>query len=177
MPGPHCTIARRPILRSTRITVIPHGDPVQRPRTRAARSRRRQRRRNGRKNGARWEGYDDGYRDRLDQLRALSTYGSGLTVRPAKGATPTGGTMTFRIPPLYRNPLFFTVRGQPKLTSARDQHWRLYSAPRPGSGQTRASSKRAILSPVRGTLHDDGRSFGWIHDPPSPLKSGRWASE
>jgi hypothetical protein len=46
---------------------------------------------------------------------ALSTYGSGITVRPAKGATPSG-SMTFRIPPLYRNPAFFTASGQPNRT-------------------------------------------------------------
>jgi hypothetical protein len=46
----------------------------------------------------------------------LSTYGSSITVRPAKGDTAYG-SMTFRIPPVYRNPLFFTTSGQPKHTS------------------------------------------------------------
>ena len=47
----------------------------------------------------------------------LSTYPSpGPNVRPAKGVTGTG-TMTFRIPPLYRNPFFFTSGGQPKVTA------------------------------------------------------------
>jgi hypothetical protein len=45
----------------------------------------------------------------------LNTFGTGLTVRPAKGGTATnakGGP----IPPLYRNPAFFTTSGQPKHT-------------------------------------------------------------
>jgi hypothetical protein len=46
----------------------------------------------------------------------LSTYPApGPNVRPAKGQTAMG-TMTFRLPPLYRNPGFFTPNGQPKLT-------------------------------------------------------------
>ena len=48
----------------------------------------------------------------------LSTYGGGTTVRPAKGATPTtGGVFKRPIPPLYRNPFFFTSLGQPKTTT------------------------------------------------------------
>jgi hypothetical protein len=46
----------------------------------------------------------------------LTTYGSGITVRPAKGGTAYG-TTTFRIPPLYRNPGFFTSAGQPGATA------------------------------------------------------------
>jgi hypothetical protein len=47
----------------------------------------------------------------------LSTYPApGPNTRPAKGQTPMG-TMTFRVPPVYRNPAFFTPSGQPKLTS------------------------------------------------------------
>ena len=47
----------------------------------------------------------------------LSTYGGGTTVRPAKGATlTTGGLLKRRIPPLYRNPVFFTPSGQPGIT-------------------------------------------------------------
>jgi hypothetical protein len=42
----------------------------------------------------------------------LATYGTGVTVRPAKGATVTTG-MGRRIAPLYRNPGFFTSAGQP----------------------------------------------------------------
>jgi len=45
----------------------------------------------------------------------LSQYGAGITVRPEKGGTLMG-TMTWRIPPLYRNPFFFTTGGQPKQT-------------------------------------------------------------
>jgi hypothetical protein len=41
----------------------------------------------------------------------LSQYGAGITVRPAKSQT-----VTPRVPPLYRNPFFFTSGGQPKLT-------------------------------------------------------------
>jgi hypothetical protein len=54
---------------------------------------------------------------------ALSTYGSGITVRPAKGGTaqgptgpPNGTAKPFRIPPVYRNPGFFTPNGQPNRT-------------------------------------------------------------
>jgi len=46
----------------------------------------------------------------------LSTYGSGTVTRPAKGASamnPYGGA----IPPLYRNPAFFTGAGQPETYS------------------------------------------------------------
>ena len=43
----------------------------------------------------------------------LSTYPApGPNTRPAKGGTAQG-TMTFRIPPIYRNPGFFTPNGQP----------------------------------------------------------------
>ncbi|MCH7645066.1 MAG: hypothetical protein IH974_09550 [Myxococcales bacterium] len=46
----------------------------------------------------------------------LATYGSGPTARPSKGGTPTTG-MGGAIPPLYRNPGFFTPSGQPRITS------------------------------------------------------------
>jgi hypothetical protein len=48
----------------------------------------------------------------------LSTYPApGPNTRPAKGGTAIGGTMTgWRVPPVYRNPAFFTSGGQPKLT-------------------------------------------------------------
>jgi len=43
----------------------------------------------------------------------LSVYmGTTMTTRPAKG-----GTVSPRVPPLYRNPFFFTTSGQPKLTA------------------------------------------------------------
>ncbi len=43
----------------------------------------------------------------------LSVYmGTTMTTRPAKG-----GTVSPRVPPLYRNPFFFTPSGQPKLTA------------------------------------------------------------
>jgi hypothetical protein len=46
----------------------------------------------------------------------LSTYPSpGPNTRPAKGGTAIG-TMTWRVPPVYRNPAFFTSGSQPKLT-------------------------------------------------------------
>jgi hypothetical protein len=41
--------------------------------------------------------------------------GSGTSVRPARGATPT--VMGRPVPPLYRNPQFFTPSGQPNTTS------------------------------------------------------------
>jgi hypothetical protein len=42
----------------------------------------------------------------------------GTTARPAKGATiTTGGTSKRPIPPLYRNPAFFTSGGQPETYS------------------------------------------------------------
>lgn len=45
-------------------------------------------------------------------------YGGGATMRPAKGATPTtGGPNQRPIPPLYRNPFFFTAGGQPNTYS------------------------------------------------------------
>jgi hypothetical protein len=44
--------------------------------------------------------------------------GSGTTERPAKGATPlTSGSKNLPIPPLYRNPAFFTPGGQPETYS------------------------------------------------------------
>jgi hypothetical protein len=47
----------------------------------------------------------------------LSTYPApGPNTRPAKGGTAQG-TMTYRVPPLYRNPAFFTPSGQPALTA------------------------------------------------------------
>ena len=47
----------------------------------------------------------------------LNFGGLGTTARPAKGATPTTGGMFKRpIPPLYRNPVFFTPSGQPGTT-------------------------------------------------------------
>jgi hypothetical protein len=45
----------------------------------------------------------------------LSTYGGGTITRPAKGGTAQG-TKTFRIPPVYKNLLFFTPSGQPRTT-------------------------------------------------------------
>jgi hypothetical protein len=43
--------------------------------------------------------------------------GYGTTARPAKGGTATyGGPPGGRIPPLYRNPAFFTSGGQPNTT-------------------------------------------------------------
>jgi hypothetical protein len=43
--------------------------------------------------------------------------GAGTSVRPAKGATLTNGAKSKRpIPPLYRNPNFFSSAGQPNLT-------------------------------------------------------------
>ncbi len=42
----------------------------------------------------------------------LSQYGGGIALRPAKGKTATP-----RVPPLYRNPFFFTSAGQPKRTA------------------------------------------------------------
>jgi len=42
----------------------------------------------------------------------------GTTARPAKGQTPTtGGKLKRPIPPLYRNPAFFTPSGAPNVTS------------------------------------------------------------
>jgi hypothetical protein len=55
--------------------------------------------------------YDQGF-----YCTPLSDYGSGTTTRPAKGATvktPSGAP----IPPLYRNPVFFTPGGQPDAYS------------------------------------------------------------
>jgi len=43
--------------------------------------------------------------------------GLGTTARPAKGQTPTtGGKLKRPIPPLYRNPAFFTTGGAPNVT-------------------------------------------------------------
>jgi hypothetical protein len=48
----------------------------------------------------------------------LNWQGLGTTARPAKGATPkTSGTWERPIPPLYRNPAFFTSGGEPHTTS------------------------------------------------------------
>jgi len=44
----------------------------------------------------------------------LSLYGTGLTVRPAKGATPRDA-QNVRIPPLYRNPYFFYGPSPPPM--------------------------------------------------------------
>ena len=47
----------------------------------------------------------------------LNFGGLGTTARPAKGATlTTGGLFKRPIPPLYRNPVFFTPAGQPGAT-------------------------------------------------------------
>jgi hypothetical protein len=44
--------------------------------------------------------------------------GGGTTVRPAKGETAiASGMWELKIPPLYRNPVFFTSGGQPGTTS------------------------------------------------------------
>jgi len=79
---------------------------------------------------------------------ALSTYGSGITTRPAKGATLTG-SMTFRIPPLYRNPQFFTASGQPKRTLCSGQSTGEWT-----STQTRFGNNKGFVqkgNPVAGS--------------------------
>jgi hypothetical protein len=44
--------------------------------------------------------------------------GQGTTARPAKGGTQTdGGIHQLPVPPLYRNPVFFTSGGEPHTTS------------------------------------------------------------
>jgi hypothetical protein len=43
--------------------------------------------------------------------------GGGATARPAKGYTATAGGFRALIPPLYRNPQFFSSGGQPNTTS------------------------------------------------------------
>ena len=44
--------------------------------------------------------------------------GKGTTARPAKyGTATTGGVFKRPVPPLYRNPIFFTPSGQPNMTA------------------------------------------------------------
>jgi hypothetical protein len=79
----------------------------------------------------------------------LSLYGTGTTVRPAKGSTSTGGTMTFRIPPLYRNPQFFTSGGQPDTQTCTATSTGVFS-----SYQTRFGADRGLVQqgkPVAGS--------------------------
>ncbi len=62
-----------------------------------------------------------GYRNPLSVLYCApwaNWGGGGATARPAKGSTlMTGGINQRLIPPLYRNPAFFTSGGQPHTTS------------------------------------------------------------
>ena len=99
----------------------------------------------------------------------LSTYGTGNTVRPAKGATPTG-TMTFRIPPLYRNPIFFTSGGQPKVTSCNGTSTGVFT-----STQTRFGADKGVVqkgNPVAGSwsaMTTGGGPLGGITIAAAPL--------
>jgi hypothetical protein len=54
--------------------------------------------------------------------------GGGATMRPAKGSTPVG-TDGRPIPPLYRNPAFFTMGGQPNTYSCLGQSTDGYGGP------------------------------------------------
>jgi len=74
----------------------------------------------------------------------LSQYGAGITVRPAKGQTAT-----WRVPPLYRNPDFFTSGGQPNRTAC-DARSTDYAT----GTQTRFGAKKGRVQrgmPVAGT--------------------------
>jgi hypothetical protein len=57
-----------------------------------------------------------GSNDQALYCTPLSNYGSGTTTRPAKGATVKTASGA-PIPPLYRNPVFFTPGGQPDVYS------------------------------------------------------------
>jgi hypothetical protein len=66
--------------------------------------------------------------------------GGGATMRPAKGSTATSTGKP--VPPLYRNPFFFTTSGQPKTTSC-------YAASTDGSGGPGVAQ---LGNPVTGTV-------------------------
>jgi hypothetical protein len=88
------------------------------------------------------------------------------TARPAKGATSTGGTMTFRVPPLYRNPLFFTSGGEPKITSCRATTTGIFP-----STQTRFGANKGIVqrgNPVTGSWNASATVSGGFTIPPAP---------
>jgi hypothetical protein len=89
------------------------------------------------------------------------------TARPANGSTSTGGTMTFRVPPLYRNPLFFTSGGEPKTTSCRATTTGIFA-----STQTRFGADKGIVqrgNPVAGSWNASATVSGGFTIPPAPL--------
>jgi hypothetical protein len=88
------------------------------------------------------------------------------TARPAKGYTSTGGTMTFRVPPLYRNPLFFTSGGEPKITSCRATTTGIFP-----STQTRFGADKGYVqrgNPAAGSWNASATVSGGFTIPPAP---------
>jgi hypothetical protein len=99
----------------------------------------------------------------------LSTYPTpGPNTRPAKGETARG-TMTFRIPPLYRNPAFFTSGGQPKLTDCTAASTGVWTTTQTRFGADKGKVQRG--NPVAGTwgAMTTGTQFGGFTIAPAPV--------
>jgi hypothetical protein len=91
--------------------------------------------------------------------------------RPANGDT-LQGTMTFRIPPVYRNPHFFTVAGQPRLTGCTGTSTGVFPSDPTRFGQPKGFVQKG--NPITGSFsavatgpgHKDG--FNIAAAPPNP---------
>jgi hypothetical protein len=97
----------------------------------------------------------------------LSQYGAGISVRPAKSQTASR-----RVPPLYRNPGFFTSGGQPKHTAC-DERSTGYTT----GTQTRFGANKGKVQlgkPVAGTsVASTTRSGGIVIFPYAIRTTGR----
>ncbi len=102
----------------------------------------------------------------------LSTFGTGLTVRPAKGATPTG-SKTFRIPPFYRNPVFFTTSGQPKHTSCWANETGVWTSTQTRFGAAKGRLQKGARIAGSGSAGTTGGALGGFTFASAP-KSGSW---
>jgi len=91
----------------------------------------------------------------------LSQYGAGITVRPAKGQTATP-----RVPPLYRNPFFFTTGGAPKLTSCPATSTGVFTTTQTRFGADKGKVQKGM--PVAGTWNAATTGGGGFSIAPAP---------
>jgi hypothetical protein len=83
----------------------------------------------------------------------LSQYGAGITVRPAKGQTASP-----RVPPLYRNPFFFTPGGQPDVNACNGTSTGYTTQNKTRFGANKG--KVMLGKPVAGTWNTSGPTGG-----------------
>ncbi len=97
---------------------------------------------------------------------ALSTYGAGITTRPAKG-----GTVSPRVPPLYRNPFFFTPGGQPKLTGcgATSTGYFTYTQTRFGADKGKVQRGKPVAGTWQAATTSPGHLAGFNVLPAPPV--------